>query len=320
MIKHLAAAMLVVPMLAVPAHAQWPERPVRIIAPFAPASTPDTLARVLSERLSKQLKQTFIVENKAGAGGMIGTDHVAKAAPDGYTLGVSITGPLVNNKLLYKKMPYDPDRDLTPITVAVMQPSVIVTRGNLDAANLEQLIAQLKQSPGKFNYASIGNGSLSHLTMELVASRSGTNIVHVPYGGSSQAVTALIAGDVDMACLPAAAVQSFVKAGKLRAIAVTTGSRTRFMPDVPTLAEQGMAGIDTGAWMGIVAPAGMDEALKRRIHQEVVRALRDPEARKAFDTQMMEVVAGTPAEFSAYLKEEADRWFPVIRKNKIELD
>ncbi|OVZ58073.1 ABC transporter substrate-binding protein [Pigmentiphaga sp. NML080357] len=291
-----------------------------MIAPFAPASTPDTLARVLSERLSKQLKQTFIVENKAGAGGMIGTDHVAKAAPDGYTLGVSITGPLVNNKLLYKKMPYDPDRDLTPITVAVMQPSVIVTRGNLDAANLEQLIAQLKQSPGKFNYASIGNGSLSHLTMELVASRSGTNIVHVPYGGSSQAVTALIAGDVDMACLPAAAVQSFVKAGKLRAIAVTTGSRTRFMPDVPTLAEQGMAGIDTGAWMGIVAPAGMDEALKRRIHQEVVRALRDPEARKAFDTQMMEVVAGTPAEFSAYLKEEADRWFPVIRKNKIELD
>ncbi|OVZ58741.1 ABC transporter substrate-binding protein [Pigmentiphaga sp. NML030171] len=291
-----------------------------MIAPFAPASTPDTLARVLSERLSKRLKQTFVVENKAGAGGMIGTDHVAKAAPDGLTLGVSITGPLVNNKLLYKKMPYDPDRDLTPITIAVMQPSVIVARAGLPAANLEQLVALLRQSPGKFNYASIGNGSLSHLTMELVASRSGTSIVHVPYGGSSQAVTALLAGDVDMACLPAAAVQSFVKAGKLRAIAVTTGARTRFMPEVPTLAEQGMKGVDTGAWMGIVAPAGLDPALKSRIHDEVVRALEEPEARKAFDSQMMEVVAGTPEAFSAYLKEEADRWFPIIRKNGIELD
>ncbi|GAA0495477.1 tripartite tricarboxylate transporter substrate binding protein [Pigmentiphaga daeguensis] len=320
MIRRLAAAMFFAPLLAVPAHAQWPERPVRIIAPFAPASTPDTLARVLSERLSKRLKQTFVVENKAGAGGMIGTDHVAKAAPDGLTLGVSITGPLVNNKLLYKKMPYDPDRDLTPITIAVMQPSVIVARAGLLAANLEQLVALLRQSPGKFNYASIGNGSLSHLTMELVASRSGTSIVHVPYGGSSQAVTALLAGDVDMACLPAAAVQSFVKAGKLRAIAVTTGARTRFMPEVPTLAEQGMKGVDTGAWMGIVAPAGLDPALKSRIHDEVVRALEEPEARKAFDSQMMEVVAGTPEAFSAYLKEEADRWFPIIRKNGIELD
>ena len=292
MIRRLAAAMFFAPLLAVPAHAQWPERPVRIIAPFAPASTPDTLARVLSERLSKRLKQTFVVENKAGAGGMIGTDHVAKAAPDGLTLGVSITGPLVNNKLLYKKMPYDPDRDLTPITIAVMQPSVIVARAGLPAANLEQLVALLRQSPGKFNYASIGNGSLSHLTMELVASRSGTSIVHVPYGGSSQAVTALLAGDVDMACLP----------------------------EVPTLAEQGMKGVDTGAWMGIVAPAGLDPALKSRIHDEVVRALEEPEARKAFDSQMMEVVAGTPEAFSAYLKEEADRWFPIIRKNGIELD
>jgi len=312
--------MLFVPMIALPAHAEWPERTVRIIAPFAPASTPDTLARVLSERLSKQLKQTFVVENKAGAGGMIGTDHVAKAAPDGYTLGVSITGPLVNNKVLYKKMPYDPDKDLTPITVAVMQPSVLVARAGLPAKDLAQLIELLKQSPGKFNYASIGNGSLSHLAMELVASRSGTSIVHVPYGGSSQAVTALIAGDVDMACLPAAAVQSFVKAGKLRAIAVTTGKRTRFMPEVPTLAEQGMDGVDTGAWMGIVAPGGMDEGLKARIHAEVVRALRDPEARKAFDAQMMEVVAGTPEEFAAYLKDEAERWFPIIRKNDIRLD
>ena len=194
----------------------WPQRPVKIVAPFAAASTPDTFARVLAESLHKRLGQPVIVENKPGAGGMLGTDAVAKAAPDGYTIGVSIVGPLVNNKLLYKKMPYDPDRDLAPITIAVTQASLLVVPADRNIHNLDELIADLKRRPGKANYASIGIGSLSHLTMELVALKSGTEIVHVPYAGSSQAVTALLAGEVDMACLPALSVLPQVQAGKLR--------------------------------------------------------------------------------------------------------
>src|SRR5438067_3990993 len=225
----------------------WPQRPVKIVAPFAAASTPDTFARVLAESLHKRLGQPVIVENKPGAGGMVGTDAVAKAAPDGYTIGVSIVGPLVNNKLLYKKMPYDPDRDLAPITIAVTQASLLVVPADRAIHNLDELIAYLKAHPGKANYASIGIGSLSHLTMELVALKSGTEIVHVPYAGSSQAVTALLAGEVDMACLPALSVLPQVQAGQLRVIGASTGPRSAVLPDVPDPTEQGLAELDAGA-------------------------------------------------------------------------
>jgi tripartite-type tricarboxylate transporter receptor subunit TctC len=204
--------------------------------------------------MRKRVGQPVVVENRPGAGGMIGTDAVAKAAPDGYTLGVSIVGPLVNNKLLYKKMPYDPDRDLAPITIAVTQPSILVVPADRGINNLAELLKELRRRPGKMNYASIGVGSLSHLTMELVALRSGTEIVHVPYPGSSQAVTALLAGDVDMGCLPALSVITQIRAGKLKAIGVTTAKRSSQLPDIPTLKEQGLADLDAGAWIGIVAP------------------------------------------------------------------
>jgi len=298
----------------------WPQRPVRIIAPFAAASTPDTFARVLAENLRKRIGQPVVVENKPGAGGMIGTDAVAKAAPDGYTLGVSIVGPLVNNKLLYKKMPYDPDRDLAPITIAVTQPSLLVVPAGRGINDLSELIADLKRRPGKANYASIGVGSLSHLTMELVAAASGTEIVHVPYPGSSQAVTALIAGDVDMGCLPALSVVPHVRSGKLKAIGVSTGRRSSLLPDVPTLKEQGLAGIDAGAWIGIVAPAGTPAPLLERIRREVVAVLKEPEVVAALANQMMEVVGNTPEEFAVHLREERDRWTPIILKSKITLD
>jgi tripartite-type tricarboxylate transporter receptor subunit TctC len=308
-------------LLASIANAQeWPQRPVKIVAPFAAASPPDAFARILADNLRKRLGQPVIVENRPGAGGMVGTDAVAKAAPDGYTIGVSIVGPLVNNKLLYKKMPYDPDRDLVPITIAVTQASLLVVPADRNIDDLAALIASLKSRPGKGNYASIGVGSLSHLTMELVALRSGTEIVHVPYPGSGQAVAALLAGEVDMACLPALSVIAHVKAGKLKAIGASTAKRSALLPEIPTLKEQGLEDVDAGAWIGVVAPAGMPAAIVDRIRREVVAVLRDPEVAAVLQRQMMEVVGSTPEEFVAHLDAERRRWTPVIRKAKITLD
>jgi tripartite-type tricarboxylate transporter receptor subunit TctC len=270
--------------------------------------------------LRKRLGQAVIVENKPGAGGMVGTDAVAKAAPDGYTIGVSIVGPLVNNKMLYKKMPYDPDRDLVPITIAVTQASLLVVPTDRNLSNLSELVAFLKARPGKANYASIGVGSLSHLTMELVALRSGTEIVHVPYPGSSQALTALLAGDVDMACLPAASVLGQVKAGKLRVIGSSLAARSVLMPDVPTLKEQGLADVEAGAWIGVIAPAGTNAAIIDRIRRETTAILKDPSVAAQLQQQMMEVVASTPEEFVAHLRAEKERWSPVITRTKISLD
>jgi tripartite-type tricarboxylate transporter receptor subunit TctC len=251
---------------------------------------------------------------------MNGTDVVAKAPPDGYTIGVSITGPLVNNKLLYKTMPYDPEKDLAPITLAVNQPSLLVAKSELKVSNFQELVAELKKKPGKFNYASIGNGSLSHLCMELIALRSGTEVVHVPYPGSSQAILSVTTGEVDMACLPALSVLPQVKAGKLKVIAATTAKRSSLLPDIPTLTEQGLAGVESGAWIGVVAPAKTPQPVLAQINKEIVAALKDPELTQALRNQMMEVVANTPAEFAADMRKERERWTPVIVKNKIAID
>ena len=308
-------------LLSLTALAQdWPQRPVKIVAPFAAASTPDAFARLLADNLRKRWNQPVVVENRPGAGGMVGTDAVAKAAPDGYTIGVSIVGPLVNNKLLYKKMPYDPDRDLVPITIAVTQASLLVVPADRPANNLTELITYLKGKQGRGNYASIGVGSLSHLTTELVALRSGTEIVHVPYPGSSQAVTALLAGDVDMACLPALSVLAHVKAGKLKVIGASTAARSMLLPDIPTLKEQGLTDVDAGAWIGVVAPAGTPQSVVERIRRDTAAVLKDPEVVAALQKQMMEVVGSTPEEFTAHLEAERRRWTPVIEKTRITLD
>jgi tripartite-type tricarboxylate transporter receptor subunit TctC len=305
-----------------PVHAadEWPQKPVHIVVPFAAASTPDILARVLADRLAANLKQPFIVDNKPGAGGMIGTDAIAKAAPDGYTFGVSITGPLVNNTLLYKKMAYEPFRDLAPITLAVNQPCVLVANKDFNASGLQEVIAELKRNPGKFNYASLGNGTMAHLSMELVAARSGTQIVQVPYPGSSQAVAALIAGDVSLGCMPAVAVMSLVKAGRLKAIGVASRNRSPLFPDIRTLAEQGLPEVEANAWIGVVAPAATPPAILARIHAEVVRVLQQPDVREALHAQLMDPVGNSPEQFAAFMREELERWGPIIRANSIKLD
>ncbi|MEO8311531.1 MAG: tripartite tricarboxylate transporter substrate binding protein [Caldimonas sp.] len=300
--------------------ADWPKGPLRIIVPYGPGSTPDIMARIVADGLAKRTGQPAIVENKTGAAGNLGTDAIAKAAPDGQTLGISIAGPLGVNALLFKKLPYDPAKDLELVSIAATQPSVLVVPATLSVNSTEELIALMRKNPGKYNYASMGAGSISHLAMEALASRSGTQVVHVPYAGSGPAVTALLSGNADIAVLPAAAVMAQVKAGKIKALAVATGKRSSALPDLPTLEEAGLKDVKADAWMGFAVPAKTPEPIIARIHDEIVQILNQPDVKEKLKPLYMEVVADTPAEARSWLNADIERWRPIIQKNKITLD
>jgi tripartite-type tricarboxylate transporter receptor subunit TctC len=302
------------------AGADWPKGPVHIVVPYGPGSTPDIIARIVADKLARRTGQPMIVDNKPGASGNLGTDAIAKAQPDGQTIGVSIAGPLGVNALLFKKMPYDAAKDLELVSIAATQPSVLVVPATLGVATTEELVALMKKNPGKYNYASMGAGSISHLAMEALATKSGTSVVHVPYAGSGPAMTALLAGNADIAVLPAAAVMAQVKAGKIKALAVATAKRSAALPDLPTLAESGLKDIQADAWMGFVVPARTPEAIVRKLHGELVAILADPEVREKLKLQYMDVVADTPAEARAVLAADIERWRPIIQKNNITLD
>ncbi len=299
---------------------RWPSKTVRIVVPFGPGSTPDILARLVADRLSHTLRQSFIVENRPGAGGNIGTLAVARAAGDGYAIGLSITGPLVNNTVLYSKLPYDPFKDLAPVTLAAVQPSVLAVAPSLGVGSAQDLIALLRRNPGKYNYASLGAGTVAHLAMELVKVRSGTYIVHIPYPSSPAAVTSIIAGDTQMGTLPPAAVMPQVKAGKLKALAVTTATRSPLLPELPTFREVGIPDVEATAWLGFVVPAAVPAPLIERINRELVAALRDPAVVEKLRAQYMEPAPGTPKEFADFMQAELRRWTPVIRRAGVTLD
>src|SRR5438552_3925490 len=255
---------------ASPASAQdWPGKTVRMIVPFGAGATPDTIARLIADKLQQKLGQNFIVENKPGASGMLGTDAVAKAEPDGYTIGISIGGPLAINTLLFSKMPYDPFKDLALITILTTQPSALTVPANLGVNTVAELVALIKKEPGKYNFGSIGNGSLSHLAMEAIAIKSGTKLVHIPYGSSPQAMTAVIRGDVQMVVMPAISVVPHVQAGTVKMLAVTTAKRSPPLQDVPTLKESGID-LEADAWNGLIAPAGTPQPILDKIRREVV--------------------------------------------------
>lgn len=308
-------------VLAVPAAAQdYPSRPIRLIVPFAAGSTPDVFARIVGEKAGAGLKQPIVIENRAGAGGNVGTDAMAKAAPDGYTIGASITGPLVNNTVLYKKLPYNPFTDLAPITFGVHQPNVIAVSPALGVNSMPELFALFKQNPGKYNYASIGAGSLSHLSMELIKSLTGTYVVHIPYTSSPAAVTSLIAGDTQIASLAPLAVMPHVPTGRLKVLAISTPQRSPLLPNVPTFKETGVLDVVASAWIGLVAPAKTPPAIIERLNREFVAAMKDPATAEKLRAQYMEPQPGTPAEFAAYMQEELQRWTPVIRRSGAVVD
>jgi tripartite-type tricarboxylate transporter receptor subunit TctC len=296
-----------------PAAAQdWPTRTVKIVVPFGPGSTPDMVARLIADSLQQKLGQSFLIENKPGASGNLGTDAVAKAEPDGATIGISIGGPLAINTLLFSRLPYDPAKDIAPVTQLITQPSALVVNSGLGVNSVAELVALLKREPGKYNFGSIGNGSLSHLAMEAIALKSGTRMVHVPYPGSPQAMTAVLRGDVQMACLPAIAVTPQLASGKVKILAVSTGKRSALLPDIPTLKEAGID-VEADAWMGLIAPGGTPDPVVARIHDAVVEAIKAPAARAKLAIQVMEPIGNSPAEFRAVIDREVARWAPVIK-------
>jgi tripartite-type tricarboxylate transporter receptor subunit TctC len=305
---------------ASPAMAQeWPTKPVRIIVPFGPGSTPDIVVRLIADHLQQKHGVAFVIENKPGASGNTGTDAVAKADPDGSTLGISIGGPLAINTLLFSKLPYDPKTDIAPITQLVTQPSALAVNSNVKVNDAAGLLTMLKQEPGRFSFASIGNGSLSHLAMEAINQITGARMVHVPYASSPAAMTAIIRGDVQIGMLPAIAVTPHAAAGAVKILAVSTAKRSPYLPSTPTLKEAGID-VEADAWNGLIAPARTPEPIIARIRREVVEAIGTSAIREKLAAQLMEPVGNTPQEFRARIDAEISRWAPVIRGADIKVN
>ncbi|HEY8442460.1 MAG TPA: tripartite tricarboxylate transporter substrate-binding protein [Xanthobacteraceae bacterium] len=311
---------LLLALACAPATAQdWPTKTTRIIVPFGPASTPDMVARLVADQLQQMTGEPFIVENKPGAGGNLVTDAVAKAAPNGATVGVSIGGPLAINTLLFSHLPYDPAKDIAAITQLITQPSALVVNAALGANGEGELIALLKRNPGKYNYASIGTGSLSHLAMEAIALQSGTRLVHIPYASSPQAMTAIIRGDAQLGCLPAIAVTPHLASGAVKMLAVSTIQRSPFLPDIPTLKESGI-NVEADAWQGMIAPGNIPEALLAAIHARVVRVLEETDVREKLATQLMLPVGNSPRQFRQVIDNEITRWAPIIKALDLKIN
>ena len=306
--------------LSVPVAAQtYPSKPVRLIVPFAPGGFTDVVARILGQRLSISMGQQFIIENKAGAGSTIGTDFVAKSAPDGYTL-VMISTTHVISPWIYKSMPYDPIKGFVPVTKLVDSPYVLLVNPKVPARNVQEFIALAKASPDTLRYASSGNGSSQHLMGGLFASLTGTKLQHVPYRGSSGAATDLVAGVVEssFAGVPNALAQ--VPAGRLRALAVTTAKRIPQLPDVPTLQEAGVPGYEASVWLALLAPAGTPRDIVNRLNAEVAKLMESGETRKALYEAGVEVSLSTPDALGEYMVKEMERWGKVVKDTGTKLE
>ena len=302
-------------------HAQdYPSKPVRFVVPFAPGGTTDVLARLVGEKLSASLGQQFVVDNKPGAGGNVGTAQVAKAEPDGYTLLMGTVGTHAINASIYPSLPYDPVQDFAPVTLVATVPNVLVVNPEVPANSVAELIALAKEKPGELNFASSGNGSSIHLSGELFKAMTGVDIVHVPYKGSGPAVVDLLGVQVDMMFdnLPSSAPQ--IKAGKLRPLAVTTKERSPMLPDVPTMAEAGVPGFESYSWFGILAPAGTPEAIVNKLQGEIAKALADPAMRERFAEVGAVPVGDTPAEFADLIAAETAKWAKVVEEAGVKLE
>jgi tripartite-type tricarboxylate transporter receptor subunit TctC len=316
--KRLLAAVLAAPLLAL---AQpYPSKAVRVVVTFPPGSTPDIVGRALASRLQEAMGQPFVVENRAGAGGNIGADAVAKAAPDGHTLLVSTNGVFAINKALYRSMPFDPERDLAPVSLLATAPQMLVVSPSLGLTGFKEYLEHARRNPGKLSYGSVGAGSASHLTMELLKSDAGVSLVHVPYKGFPPAVTDMLAGNIHTMFAIVPGVLPHVKAGKMAGLAVTALKRSELAPDVPSVAELGYPQLESLAWIGLGAPAGTPPEVLSRLSAETVRVMRAPEVRSLLGKQGFDVVAGSPQEFSGWIRAEAVKWARVIKASGAAVD
>jgi tripartite-type tricarboxylate transporter receptor subunit TctC len=296
------------------AYAQsYPARPIRLIVPFAPGGTTDILARMIGQKLASSLGQQVVVDNRSGAGGIIGSELAARAAPDGYTLAIGHVGTLAINVSLQPKLPYDPVRDFAPVTLVAIMPNALVVSNNVAAKSVKEFIALARSRPEEVMYGSAGNGSTTHLGMVYLSMLAHVKLTHVPYKGAGPAIADLIAGNISAMVPGILPVMTHVKTGKLRLLAVTTHNRLAIFPDIPTIAESGVPGYEFTNWIAVVGPAAMPRPIVSRLNAEIATALAQPDLKERLALEGGEATASSPSELGARIKAEIARWAPVVK-------
>ena len=314
------AGILISPTAAL-AQSDYPNKPVKLIVGFAPGGSTDIVARIVAQRLGERLGQTIVVENRAGAGGTIGADAAAKAPPDGYTLTLGTTSTHAIAAGVYSKLPYNPVTDFTPISLVAITPYLLVVNPEVQARNLKEFLALAKSQPGKLNYASAGNGTATHLAMEMLKDAAKVDLVHIPYKGNAPADTAILAGEVQAVFGSMPALLQNTKANKVRPLAVGTATRSPALPDVPTVAEQGYPGFEAALWLGIMGPANMPKPVVDRLHKEIVAIVATPEFKASMDANGAEPIASkSPEEFREMLRGQVDKYGKITKAIGIKLD
>ena len=309
-----AIAIASVAFPAAAAESGYPSRPIRIVDAFPPGGPSDLVARSINQKLSEALGQPVLVDNRGGAGGVLGVDFVAKSTPDGYTLLIGPSGALTIQPTLNPKLPYNPQRDLVTITQLTNGPQVIAIHPSVPAKSVRELLALARARPGQLNYASGGAGTANHLAVEAMKLAGGVKIVHVPYKGTGPALTGVLTGEAQMIIASLLATLPHVKSGRLRALAVTTTARSNALPDVPTASESGLPKFETSSWHGMLAPAGTPRAIVTKLHAEFVKAITQPEVKERLNAQGLDVVASTPEQFDAHIRSETAKYARVIKQ------
>jgi tripartite-type tricarboxylate transporter receptor subunit TctC len=308
------------PSAASGAHADdYPSHPIKLVVPYAPGGGADAVARIVAKRVSETIGQPIVIENRGGAGSIIGTEDVHKAEPDGYTLLLGQSGPISINPAVYKELPYDPEKDFAPITMTTAYPYVLVVNAKLPVKTLQGFVAMVKAKPGEFNYGTTGVGAANHLVTELFSSRAGLKMIHVPYRGTALAVADLLAGQVTMVFADPVSALPHMQAGTLRALAVSSKERSSVAPDVPTIAESGYPGFDAIAWHGILAPANTPPPIVAKLHDQIVAALNDPATKMLLEAQAMATVGDTPQDFAAFIKKDIAVWKQVATQANVSV-
>jgi tripartite-type tricarboxylate transporter receptor subunit TctC len=318
--KRLIIALLLASLAAgAAAQSTYPQKSIRIVVGYTPGGATDIVARILAAKLQEAFGQSVIVENKPGAGSNIGSEYVAKSAPDGYTL---LVGSIANasNMVAYKNLSYDTLRDLVPVSQLMSAPSILAVHPSFAAKNLQELIALAKREPGRYAYASTGSGGSPHLAGELLKLRAGIDLIHVPYKGAAPAMSDLLGGQVHMAFQTALSAVPHLQSGQLRAIAVAANKRLAQLPNVPTMAEAGLADVEVSSWNGLFAPAKTPPEIVARLHAETAKALASPEVREKLLAQGAEPIGSSPEEFRAYIRAEIDKWGKVVRASGLRID